>query len=449
MPNALSQKTLTRNALSLYGVQFCRKLLPFVCVPYLARILGPAGWGRVAFAVAFGEILVMLIEFGFNLSATREVARHRDSREQCRAISAGVLGAQAVLSLAAIACALIVMPWVPGLRDYPRLFAGALFYGIAQGIAPVWFFQGLERMGTAAVLEVSGKLLGVGCVFAVAHVPGDDWKVVLVQALPSAISAVVGIALIQRTVGLEVPTLASVRAALKRGWPLFLFRSGVGLYGLANAFVLGLFAPAAQVGYYASSEKVSKAAYGLLSPMREAIYPRLSNLMRHSPSDARRLARMGSVIATGAGLLLSVVLCVMAPFIIRILMGPGFEPAVGVLRILSALPLIIAVTESVGLQWLLPQGRDMSVTKIIFGGGFLNLALSFVLAPRFGHIGMAWAVVTAETFVAVRMAMAAFEAARVQEKPLADARGSEIQAGGSEIGVGRSGICPTAAGEAV
>src|SRR5438067_10161391 len=163
-------KKLTRNALSLYGVQFCRKLLPFACVPYLARILGPAGWGRVAFALAFGELLVMLIEFGFNLSATREIARHRDSREHCRKISAEVLGAQAVLALAAVACALALAPLVPGLRNYPRLFAAGLFYGIAQGIAPLWFFQGLERMGTSAVLEVSGKLIGVGCVFAIAHV---------------------------------------------------------------------------------------------------------------------------------------------------------------------------------------------------------------------------------------------------------------------------------------
>src|SRR5438067_13040190 len=107
-------KKLTRNALALYGVQFCRKLVPLMSVPYLARILGPAGWGRVAFALAFGELLVMVIEFGFNLSATREVARHRGRARSCREIAAGVLGAQAVLSTAAIAVALALMPLIPG-----------------------------------------------------------------------------------------------------------------------------------------------------------------------------------------------------------------------------------------------------------------------------------------------------------------------------------------------
>ena len=424
MPNGILRNTLRKNALPLYGVQFCRKLLPFVCLPYLARVLGPAGWGRVAFTLAFGELVVMLIEFGFNLSATRELARHRDSKKHCRAISAGVLGAQAVLSAAAVICALAVAPLVPGLRDYPKLLAAGLFYGVAQGLAPLWFFQGLEKMGTGAMLEISGKLLSAACVFAVAHVPADDWKVVLVQALPSAITTLAGIFLIHRAVGFDMPRAAEVRAALERGWPLFLFRSGVGLYGLANAFVLGLFAPAAHVGFYASAEKVSKAASGLLSPLREALFPRLSHLARHSPSDARRLARAGSYIAVGVGLIISLTLYVLAPFIIRILMGGGFDAAIAVLRVLSVLPVVIAVTESVGMQSLLPQGRDMSVTRIIYSGGLLNIVLAFLLARRFGHIGMAWAVVTAETFVAARLSAAAFAADRTnveQSAPAAEA----------------------------
>jgi PST family polysaccharide transporter len=405
---ALLNKKLTRNTLALYGVQFCRKLVPLISVPYLARILGPDGWGRVAFALAFGELLVMLIEFGFNLSATREVARHRDCQKSCREIVAGVLGAQAVLSVAAMAVALILMPLIPGLRHYPMLFASALFYGIAQGIAPMWFFQGLERMGTAAALEISSKVLGLACVFAVAHSPADDWKVLLVQALPPAICSIAGIALIQRATGLEMPRIVAIRGALERGWPLFLFRSGLSLYGIANAFVLGMFAPAAQVGYYASSEKISKAASGLLSPLREAIYPRLASIIGHSPSDARRLVGVGSRIATVAGLLISVTLWVLAPWIVGVLMGAGFAPAITVLRILSVLPLIIAVTESVGLQWLLPQGMDKTVNQIIFSGGFLNLALAFLLASRFAHVGMAWAVVTSESFVAICMSLAVF-----------------------------------------
>ena len=79
-------KGLARGALALYGVQFVRKIIPLISIPYLARILGPAGWGLVAYVLSFSEILGQVFEFGFNLSATREIARHRADRERCSEI---------------------------------------------------------------------------------------------------------------------------------------------------------------------------------------------------------------------------------------------------------------------------------------------------------------------------------------------------------------------------
>ena len=73
-----------QNAAALYGVQFVRKLLPLVIIPYLARTLGPAGWGVVAFTQSIAEFMVLVIEFGFNLSATREIARNRESKRRLR-----------------------------------------------------------------------------------------------------------------------------------------------------------------------------------------------------------------------------------------------------------------------------------------------------------------------------------------------------------------------------
>ncbi len=75
-------RSISQNVLALYGVQAGRKLIPLVSIPYLARVLGPTGWGTVAFITAMAELLVICIEFGFNISATREVARQVLSHRQ-------------------------------------------------------------------------------------------------------------------------------------------------------------------------------------------------------------------------------------------------------------------------------------------------------------------------------------------------------------------------------
>jgi PST family polysaccharide transporter len=60
---------------------------------------------------------------------------------------------------------------------------------------------------------------------------------------------------------------------------MLVFRSGESLYGVGNAFLLGLFAPPTLVGYFASAEKLSRAAFGLLNPIRETLYPRISRII--------------------------------------------------------------------------------------------------------------------------------------------------------------------------
>jgi polysaccharide transporter, PST family len=395
----LLNHSLARNSAFLYGVQICRKVFPLIVVPYLARVLHVEGWGTVAFIQSLADIVALVIEFGFNLSATREVSRKRNDPEACGQIMAGVLGAQAVLASIGLILVLCLAPHLPLLRQNPAMLAAACVYAIAQGCTPLWFFQGLEKMATAAGLEIFGRLCALAGIFLFVHSVQDGWKVLSFQALTVGVSTVGGIWLACRAFGFHTPTRALVLDAMRKGWPMFVFRSAESLYGVGNSFVLGLFATPVIIGYFAIAEKISKAIFGLLNPVREALYPRLSFLMESSEAKATRLARIGIAIMTVAGVLLTVCIQIFAGNLIRLLAGSGFAPAVPVLRVMGFLPLVLSITYSVGLQWLLPLGRDMVVNRIIIGGGLLNLILAFSLAARLGAIGMAYSVLSAELFV--------------------------------------------------
>jgi O-antigen/teichoic acid export membrane protein len=108
----------------------------------------------------------------------------------------------------------------------------------------------------------------------------------------------------------------------------------------------------------------------------------------------------------GGGVLLGAGVFVFSPLLIHVLMGPSFEPAVAVLRIMAVLPILLAITHSAGLQWLLPLGRESEVNRIILQAGALNILLAVALAPHFAHVGMALAVASAETFVSASMVRA-------------------------------------------
>ncbi len=399
---------MAQNMAALYGVQFGRKLIPLISVPYLARVLGPLGWGKVAFVTAVAEFLVILIEFGFNLSATREIARNRDCPVKCGEVMAGVLGSQALFAVLGVTLALTVARWIPLLHDNPTLVMGGMVYGVCQGFAPIWFFQGLERLRLSSALEIAGKVAALCGLFVFVHSPADGWKVMALAGIAPAITTVAALILAFQSIPMRRPTPELVMRAMRMGWPMFVFRSAESLYGVGNSFLLGLFAGPVIVGYFAAAEKTSKAAFGLLIPIRDAVYPRLSHLAKQGRDAAAPLARLGAMVMIGGGLALGISLFAAAPLLTRLLLGSAFQPAVAVLRILSALPVLLSITNSVGIQWLLPFGKDAVINQVIITAGLLNVALSVALAPRFLHIGMAWAVVLSEAFVCVSLVMAAF-----------------------------------------
>jgi PST family polysaccharide transporter len=180
---------------------------------------------------------------------------------------------------------------------------------------------------------------------------------------------------------------------------MFLLGGALSLYTIGNGFVLGLFAPPTAVAYYMGAERISKNFATLLSPITQAVFPRTSHLAVHARGEAARLTRTSLFLMGGAGCVMGVLVFLGAPILVRLVLGPGYEPAVGVLRILACLPPLIVVSNVLAVQWMLALGLDRLVNRLMLGAGVLNILLAVVLAPRYMHVGMAIAVVTAEALV--------------------------------------------------
>jgi PST family polysaccharide transporter len=392
--------TLVQNALSLYGVQIAGYALPLVTIPYLARVLGATGWGLLAFTQAFGSYWTVLGEYGFSLSATREVAYHRNNREKLTEILAGVLGAKLLLAAASLPFAFLARLWIPAFHDHPALLWAGMFWAVAQGSSVIWFFQGFEQMRLVAALDISTRLLSTIAIFVLVRRPDEAWRVLLIQGSGFLLLFAIGLALAYRELPVRLPSWSSTREALRMGWSMFLFRGSVSLYTAGNAFILGLFVSPQVVGYYAGAERISRAFFGLFAPVSQTLYPRLSHLVHRERDRAARLARFGVALMGGGGALMGIVVFVTAPLLVRIILGQGFAEAIPVLRVLSLLLPIVGVNTALGVQWMLPLGLERNLNAITLLAGLINVGLATALAYVYRDLTMAWAVVCAEIFVA-------------------------------------------------
>ena len=396
-------RRLARNVASLYGVQFANYLLPLITIPYLTRVLGPATWGLVAFAQAFGALAAVGIGYGFDLSATREAAKNRDSRTELANLLAGVMGAKLLLAAGVVALAFVIEPWVPLFRRHPVYLWAAVFWAAAQSFSMLWYYQGVERMRLIAVLDIMGRTAATAGIFIIVRHPSDGWKVLGLQGAGMLMSAAIATAFVYREVPVKLPTWPLVRNSLRMGWSLFVNCGAVSLYGIGNSFLLGLFVSPQAVGFYAGAEKITHALMRLLVPVHQSLYPRLSHLVHHDRPGANRLASLSLLLMSSMGAVMSIAAFFGAPWAVQIILGKNFAASIPVLRIMAPLPFLDAVSTMLGVLWMLPLRLDRQFNKVVLAAGALNIGLAVALAPRFAQLGMASAVVIVELFVTITL----------------------------------------------
>lgn len=268
--------SVTQNALSLFTVQIARYVLPLITIPYLARVLSPEAWGLVIFAQASAQWLIVMLDYGFNLSATREIARHRDNPQHIPEIIASVIGAFGLLLLGSGLVVLAMGLYVPTFRTHLDYLIWAWLIAIAQGVAPLWYFQGIEKLQLPAMVDLGVRTFASIATFVWIKTSNEGWKVLALQALASLLAAGIMLVWMYCEIPWRFPRLTSAFTALRMGWSMFLFQSSASLYTTANTFILGLLVSVEQVAFYGGAERITRSILSLMGPLSQAMFPRMS-----------------------------------------------------------------------------------------------------------------------------------------------------------------------------
>ncbi|GMA16008.1 O-antigen transporter [Deinococcus metallilatus] len=396
---------LLRNLVSLYGIQLATLILPLLTLPYLTRVLGPAAWGQLAAVQALAITLSLVVEFGFGYSATRAVAQQRGNTSALARIAAGVLGAKLFLLLSLLLVATIIYALAPAFRQSPALYCWGIVFAAVQGFAPLWYFQGQERLQQAAALDIAGRVVATAGIFLLVRVPEQAWRVLALYAVMIGLAQVINTFRMYRELPFVLPAWTTTVESLRAGFSMFLFRGATSLYLSANSALLRLYLPGAQVGYYANAERLAAAGKSMVQPITQALFPRVSHLVQHDGEAARSLLRRSLLLMLAVSCAAALGLFMAAPWFVPLFFGAAYQPSVPLLQALIVTLPIVAASNVLGLQWMLPNGQDRAFNAIVVAAGLLNIVLVMLLVPRYGSQGMAWSVITTESVITLSMAL--------------------------------------------
>ncbi|MBM3117231.1 oligosaccharide flippase family protein [Jeongeupia naejangsanensis] len=392
---------LKGNIFALYLVQGLNYLVSLVTFPFLARTLGADGFGVQSYAFAVVQYGVLLTDFGFNLSATREVAIARGDTAAIARVFWRTNVAKAMLMCVSCVSLAVAIGTVPEWREHAPVFWLSLLYVVSSVFFPIWYFQGLELMRAASLLTVAGRVVVLGALLLMVRGPDDVAIAVVLQALPAFVAGAywwcTGHGAPRPS--WVAPTRADIGASLKAGWPLFLSALSTNLYTTSTAVLLGWFASPAQVGYFAAANKLTYTVQGLIGPLVQATYPRIAQLASHDKPAAVALIGKAFRMQGAAGLGLTLVLMLGAPWIVPLLLGKGMLGSVETLIWLAPVVLLGALSYVYGLQSLLPFGDERYYSKVLVVAGVVNVGLLLLLLPGRGAVAAAQIVVAVEVFI--------------------------------------------------
>ncbi len=394
---------MIKNLSALYGLHFFKYLMPLILIPYLARTLGLVAWGELAIAQAFASYFVLIVEYGFELSATKQLARCKENSNKRASILADVMGAKIILILFVIIVSIPFQFIISVFLDDKLLYLATLFFAVSSSFNLIWYFQGVEQLVTASLVDIVVKLVGLLSIFVWVKNPEDASLFLVINGFFSLVTTFILFILIHKNTKLLLPSLSRSIFELKNGWQMFVYKVSVSFYTTGNALILSFFVLPEVVAIYTAAEKISKAVIGLLSPITQVLFPKLSSLTKTAFDEARILFKKSLIVMSLIGFIMSTAVYFYSDILVQMILGNNFQEASQILRILALLPVLITTSNVLGIQWMIPNGMEKAFNKIIILSGLINLFLAVVLTPYFKAFGMAWSVVIAELFVTISM----------------------------------------------
>jgi polysaccharide transporter, PST family len=393
------------NAVSLYAVQGLNYLLPLLLLPYLLRVLSPEGYGSIMLAQSLAGYAIILTEFGFNLTAARDISVARNEPATVARIYWTTMGAKMLLMITSILVLGTVILVTPAFRSQWPVFVASELLVVGNVAFPQWYFQGLERLRDVALVQAVSKCLVAASVVVLVHGPQDTWVAALIMAAPQLAGAAAALCLRMPLAPplFYRPTASDVVAALRHSGHMFASIVSTTLYLHTNTVFLGLLSGEREVALYSIGTKLVGALQSVASPVIQAVFPRASFLFAHQPEQAWRLLKRAACWALPAIGLASLIVGMFAPPVVRIIGGSAYSDASGVLRIMAAIPLLVTVAAALSQIVMINIGLSKQLFRIYLTVGCTNLLLLPFLVLAYASRGAAAALLIAETIGPIMM----------------------------------------------
>lgn len=371
----LAKHPLIRNFSSLVLIQGMNFIFPWITFTYLTYILGVEMIGRVGYAFAIANILLVLSDFGFNLTSPKNISIYRNNKERRDEIFNGVIFLKGMLSVIILLSFIPIIFYIDKLRSDYLLYIYFSGFVIGNALIPRWFFQGVEKMHFLTLFVFISKLLFTAGVFILIREKSDYYLYPLVLSIAELSVAIVSLylAIKKFDIRIYIPRKVKLLYLLKESRTFFYSSVSISIFGQLNAIVIGNVQGNYSLGLYNTAEKFYNAALTVISPVKDVLYPYMAK--RQNILLFRKLF-IGVVGFTFIG---TIILYYFSADIIAFILKDEFIPAAKYLSFFGFVLLFQVPSMMLGYPLLGAVGKAKEANKsVVYATALYSVALIFL-----------------------------------------------------------------------
>lgn len=343
-------QTLLANFSYLSLIEVLGLLLPLVSYPYLIRVVGAEFYGIVIFAQAIVAYMVIVINFGFNVSATRRVSENRDNKQKLREIYSSVVYQKSAILALSLVVTVIFLNFTH--FEYKFVVFGLFGLCLQEVLFPTWLYQGLEQMKFITIITFISKCSYLGLIFLVISEKTDYVYIPLLYSFGGILTSIASMMLLKYRFGITFVKVdfGRIKEDFFESLPFFASRLSAVVMERTNVLAIGAFFSYEMVAIYDLCTKVVSILKTPYSLVAQVVYPSVAK-----SKDLSLIRKILNPLVLSS-IVLSIVVVIISRYIIIALGGPALIDAVPILQIMVWYVPIVGLSYLFGASVLVVAG---------------------------------------------------------------------------------------------
>ena len=394
------QKSLKLNFIMNVILTMSTFLFPLITFPYVSRILLPSGTGKVQFVTSVITYFNMFAQLGIPIYGIRVCAKVRDNKKELSKNVQELFIINLIMSILAYAIFFIALFNISRLMQEKGLFLIVSFTILFNAIGMEWLYKALEQYTYITIRSIILKFIAMIAIFLLIREQKDYVLYGGISILATSASNVLNFFNVHRYVSLKPIGHYNIKRHFRAIFVFFAMSCATTIYTNLDTVMLGFMKTDEDVGYYNAAIKIKTILASIVTSLGVVLLPRASYYIEHDMKN-----EFLSITRKAINFVILVSTPMMLYFMffakegILFLSGSAYEGSITPMQIIMPTLLFIGLTNIMGIQMLIPLGKERIVLYSEIAGAIVDVIINIILIPKMASLGATIGTLIAEAVV--------------------------------------------------